>query len=259
MGLMCVRAVEPGFDELPQRLKVQDDVILEKPRHHHFERPKAAYEIDALQELPIPVGHILRNGHDQSNLEANVEAWVLQQTTTLGNVLTGKPWPLQPCVMCTSPLPMECVGSAAGACTRFQKASVSSMHIDEGGYPPSPAAEPAEKEQVTAQFLPPVPGESPRQLPQEPHLSAPTRTSPNHKPLHTIRDAAELSAASEIAPFPAVPFTADGREDTSSPRHRNLNGKSRFCDALCCRQEIDIVHERVVPYSEDEHTQIESS
>uniref|UniRef100_A0A7S0ATA6 Uncharacterized protein n=1 Tax=Pyrodinium bahamense TaxID=73915 RepID=A0A7S0ATA6_9DINO len=131
MGVSCVRAVEPHYDELPERLQDR--------------RGQA--------KAPREVGHEMvaagnpHNGQRQSNFEARLEAWALQESWILSQALM-----------------LGCVrgGSAAGLGCGGQKGDPSSEMVTQVPQwaPPQPVAP-----------LPPEPSREPRALlPPEPSL-----------------------------------------------------------------------------------------
>jgi len=89
MGSSCVRAVEPGYDELPMRLRMQEAM--------------SGGREDAEETTELPVAHILRNGHAQSHFEAKLESWALQEPCIQPCILP------RPCSLNDAPLaPASC-------------------------------------------------------------------------------------------------------------------------------------------------------
>jgi len=232
MGMACVRAVEPGYDQLPARLK-------------HRSPPVKLHDVDGSAELPV--GHMLSNGHEQSKLEANLEAWVLRQSSSLGEVLAHKPWPLEGCssIVCNEANPQRCAGAAVAACSQVHQSSPRTLeeqmilchHRDDGVHGDGTAQElaglPVAVEQQQAELSRPAlatPIIVPATISMMP-ANAPPQPSLGIEPFLVAGAAAQ------------VPFTAAGGADDSPTRN---DFKTRLCDAFCCRQEVTVGQEKVV-------------
>ena len=69
MGHSCVKAVAPGFDEIPLRLKV----------------------VNVMEDSSTPQPAMSGDGREQSEWEAHLEAWVLRESMGLGEALALDP------------------------------------------------------------------------------------------------------------------------------------------------------------------------
>lgn len=233
MGLACVRAVEPSYDQLPSRLKHPKAPV----------KPVAPEGHGGLEPSVGPMRHMLRDGHEQCTLEADLEAWVFRQSKSLGEAFAGKPWPLQGCsgAICSGAQP-HCAGTASGACGRVERMGPLALEeeiitlrhgeVGSGGggtareLPVSPTSE--HQSRVICELSVPATAAAPPAM--ESRL-------PSRGPASKARTEVE-----------AVPFTAAGEgifeEEHEIEASRGL--QTRLCETFCCRQEVSLGQDKAV-------------
>uniref|UniRef100_A0A7S4PT50 Uncharacterized protein n=1 Tax=Alexandrium monilatum TaxID=311494 RepID=A0A7S4PT50_9DINO len=242
MGANVVRVVEPGYDELPARLKLR------------------AAPIKAQDADDMIVGQMLRNGHQQSDLEANLEAWVLRQCKSLGEVVAGRHWTVQVCsAACNGNSPLECAdvvaisrsdvlpeteeelismqlrsqGTAAGSGTARDLPGMSVA-----SEPPKQQPKPLRRIKAPLTMALPASSTPPATTPPQPSLSSEDTSLVSSKK-GGDRPAALLTHVAPAAPAAPAPSLFDDSPPDAPAR-------SRLCDTFCCRQEPSISMEKVV-------------